>query len=113
MLLGYPYSISPIVAPGELRDLAPSCLFTWNAPSRWMSANRQATSCSPPKEPCKGFSVFYQQVGEILNLPSYVPVVGLNPSMPESSMGRLIYHVSYGDVGFRSATPRNSHIQRT
>src|SRR3954471_8550920 len=35
----------------------------------------------------------------MLNLPSYSSVVGLNPSMPESSMRRLIYHVSYDDVG--------------
>src|SRR3954464_15244096 len=49
----------------------------------------------------------------MLNLPSYAPIVVLNPFMPESSMRRLIYHVSYGDVGRRSATPRNSHMQRT
>src|SRR3954471_17537012 len=35
----------------------------------------------------------------MLNLPSYSSVVGLNPSMPESLMRRLIYHVSYDDVG--------------
>src|SRR3954467_7363036 len=49
----------------------------------------------------------------MLNLPSYAPVVILNPSMPESSMRRLIYSCQLGRRRLRSATPRNSHMQRT
>src|SRR3954466_6274969 len=49
----------------------------------------------------------------MLNLPSYSSVVGLNPFMPESSMRRLIYPCQLGRRRLRSATPRNSHMQRT
>src|SRR3954462_11571225 len=49
----------------------------------------------------------------MLNLLSYDPVVGLYPSMPESSMRRLIYLCQLGRRRLRSATPRNLHMQRT
>src|SRR3954468_23323594 len=49
----------------------------------------------------------------MLNLPSYAPVVELNPSMPESSMRRLIYSCQLGRRRLRSATPRNSHMRRS
>src|SRR3954471_4231304 len=49
----------------------------------------------------------------MLNLPSYSSLVGLNPFMPESSMRRLIYSCQLGRHRLRSATPRNSHMQRT
>src|SRR3954468_10767886 len=49
----------------------------------------------------------------MLNLPSYSSVVGLNSSMLESSMWRLICLCQLGRRRLRSATPRNSHMQRT